>query len=130
MMRSAQLKDCLESPNLWFDKAAVSQLKTDMEMAEQHLKSAREQKDAIEQTNSSYKSMYSSAQALVHSIGYKTAGFRCLMVVLEDYFVKKAMLDPSHVDNLKRAQQILGAPAENVQNAEAFLNAAKQVLKI
>lgn len=130
MMRSAQLADCLASPNLWFDATARSLTKTDIEHAEQHLKAAREQKDPIEQTNASYKSMYNSAQALVHSIGYKTAGFRCLVTVLVDYFVKKALLDQVQVDNLKRAQQILGVPAENVQNAETFLNAAKTVLKI
>ena len=127
MMRSEDLCYCLESPYLWYDKTAVALIPKDLESAEKILKEAPDQKD-IEMLNKSYQAMYCATMALLHSIGYKVVGFRCLVIVLEEYFVKNGKLERSHVDNLIRAQKLLGTPQENYEAAGPYLQAVKTAL--
>ena len=87
MMRSPDLH-CLESPHLWHDPD-VNLTPKDLEKAEQLLKEAPGKKDALDQLNTAYLSMYCAAHALLHSIQYKVSGFRCLITVLETHFQKK-----------------------------------------
>jgi uncharacterized protein (UPF0332 family) len=129
MMRSAELRDCLQSPHLWYEKGVSAQVAADLEKAGELLKAAREHKDPMEQLNGAYKSMYVTSLALLHSIHYKVTGFRCLVTVLEDYFVKKGILEAAHVDKLASAQRLEGKPSENVEAADGFLAAARRILK-
>jgi hypothetical protein len=66
-------------------------------------------------------------QAILHSIQYKTTHMRCIVTVLEDYFIKNGSLDRIHLDNFLRGQRIEGTPDENFQAAEALLIAAKGI---
>jgi uncharacterized protein (UPF0332 family) len=129
MMRSSELQYCLNSPYLWFDETSNTLVTKDLEKAEQLLKESKEKKDIIDQLNTAYQSMYCAAQALLHSINYKASGFRCVITVLEEFFVKRGSLDRIHVDALVRAQKLEGTPQESIDAAEKFLGAAKQVLK-
>lgn len=129
MMRSAGLRDCLESPLLVADSAAAALTAKDLESAEKYLKEAPEKKDAIDQLNTAYQSMYCAAQALLHSAQYKASGFRCVVTVLEEFYVKKGRLDKAQVDYLVRAQKLEGPPAENITLAGAFLEAARKALR-
>ena len=129
MMRSPELQYCLDSPYLWFDEAAGTLVAKDLEKADKLLKEAPEKKDALDQMNTAYQAMYCATQALLHSINYKAAGFRCVLTVLEEFFVKKAVLDRIHVDHLLRSQKVEGTPQENIDAAGSFINAVKQVLK-
>ena len=128
MMRSAQLHHCLESSHLWFDDAANTMVPKDLEKADKLLKEAPGKKDALEQMNTAYQAMYCATMALLHSIHYKASGFRCVLTVLEDYFVKKALLDRAHVDHLLRAQKLEGTPQENIEIAAKFVDAVKKIL--
>jgi uncharacterized protein (UPF0332 family) len=128
MMRSPELNYCLESPYLWYDKTATALVPKDLESAEKILKEAPDQKDPIETLNKSYQSMYCATMALLHSIGYKASGFRCIVTVLEEYFVKNGKLEKLHVDNLIRAQKLLGTPQENYEAAGPYLQAVKGAL--
>jgi uncharacterized protein (UPF0332 family) len=128
MMRSPELSYCLESPYLWYDKTAVALVPKDLEAAEKLLKEAPDQKDQIELLNKSYQSMYCATMALLHSIGYKASGFRCVVTVLEEYFVKNGKLQRHHVDNLIRAQKLSGTPQENFEAAGPYLQAVKDAV--
>jgi uncharacterized protein (UPF0332 family) len=129
MMRSPNLEDCLNGPHLWFDEAASNLVAKDLEIADKFLVQAKEKKDPIDQLNTAYQAMYCGSQALLHSIQYKASGFRCMITVLKDYFVKNELLDRNQVDHLIRAQMLEGNPLEAIAAAEQFVIAAKEALK-
>jgi uncharacterized protein (UPF0332 family) len=129
MMRSGSLKACLEGPFLWYDETAVSLTAKDLESAEKLYKDAQEKKDPIDMLNTAYMSMYCATQALLHSIKYKSTGFRCTVSVLEEYFVKNGKLERIHVDHLLRAQKLEGTPQENVAAAGPYIEAVKGILQ-
>ena len=129
MMRSDELQHCLEGPLLWADPAAATLASKDFENAEKYLKDAREKKDAIDQLNTAYLSMFCAAQALLHSAYYKAAGFRCVVTVLDESYVKKGKLEKTQVEHLVRVQKLEGPPAENVELAAGFLEAARKALR-
>jgi uncharacterized protein (UPF0332 family) len=128
MMRSPELEYCLKSPYLWYDETAATLIPKDLENAEKLLKAVPEQKDQIEMLNKAYQSMYSATMALLHSIRYKASGFRCIVTVLEEYFVKNGKLQRIQVDNLIRAQKLLGTSQENVEAAGQYLEEVKKIL--
>ena len=127
MMRSPDLLYWVDSPHLFFDPDVLKLIPKDIEKAEKLLKEAPSKKDALEQINNAYMSMYCSMQAILHSIQYKTTHMRCIVTVLEDYFIKNGSLDRIHLDNFLRGQRIEGTPDENFQAAEALLTAAKGI---
>jgi uncharacterized protein (UPF0332 family) len=127
MMRSPDLAYWVDSPHLFFDPDVLKLVPKDLEKAEKLLKEAPSKKDALEQINHAYMSMYCSIQAILHSIQYKTTHMRCIVTVLEDYFLKNNILDRIHLDNFLRGQRIEGTPDENFQAAEALLAAAKGI---
>lgn len=128
MMRSPELEYCLKSPYLWYDEASAALVPKDLENAEKFLKAAQEQKDPIEMKNKAYQSMYCATMALLHSIKYKASGFRCIVTVLEEYFVQNGKLQRVLVDNLISAQKLLGTPQEIVDTAGPYLEEVKKIL--
>lgn len=128
MMRSPELEYCLQSPYLWYDETSATLVPKDLENSEKLLKEAQEQKDPIQMLNKAYQSMYCATMALLHSIRYKASGFRCIVTVLQEYFVQNGKLQRVHVDNLIRAQKLLGTAQENVEAAGPFLEEVKKIL--
>jgi uncharacterized protein (UPF0332 family) len=128
MMRSPELEYCLQSPYLWFDETSDKLVPKDLENAEKFLKAAQEGKDAIDMLNKSYQSMYCATMALLHSIKYKASGFRCIVTVLEEYFVQNGKLPRVQVDNLIRAQKLVGTAQENLEAAGPYLEEVKKIL--
>src|SRR5262245_13738554 len=128
MMRSPELEYCLKSPYLWYDETSEALVPKDLENAEKLLKAAQEQKDPIDMLNKSYQSMYCATMALLHSIKYKASGFRCIVTVLEEYFVQNGKLQRIQVDNLIRAQKLLGTAQENIESAGPYLEEVKKIL--
>jgi uncharacterized protein (UPF0332 family) len=129
MMRSPELQYCLDSPYLWYDETSPAMVQKDLDAAEKFLKESKDKKDAIDQLNTAYQSMFCSTQALLHSIGYKSAGFRCIVTVLEEFFLKRGILDRVHIDHLLRSQRLEGTAQENIEAADAYWNAVKSILK-
>jgi uncharacterized protein (UPF0332 family) len=129
MMRNPELSYCLDSPYLWYEESASALVTKDLESADKFLKEMKGKKDALEQVNTAYQAMYGATQALVHSIGYKATGFRCILTVLNVYFVNKGLLEQQHVDHLLKAQKIEGTPDENFAAAEAYVEAVKSIVK-
>lgn len=129
MMRSPGLQYCLTSPYLWYDQAAASLVPKDLEAADKFAAVMRTQKDMLEQINVAYQAMYCATQALIHSINYKISGFRCVVTVLEEYFVRKGALEQAQLDHLIRAQKIEGTPDENFAAAESYIAAIKAIVK-
>ena len=129
MMRNPDLEYWVESPHLFFDPDVMKLVPKDLEKAEKLWKEAPGKKDALEQINHAYMSMYCSVQALLHSIQYKTTHMRCIVTILEDYFVPKGILQQQHLDTFLRAQGIEGTPDENFQAAENWLNTIKGLVK-
>jgi uncharacterized protein (UPF0332 family) len=129
MMRSPDLVYWVESPHLFHDPDVLKLTPKDLEKAEKLWKEAPGKKDALEQINNAYMSMYCSVQALLHSIQYRTTHMRCIVTVLEDYFIKRGILQRDLLDRFLRAQAMEGNPEENFQAAEAWLNAAKDAVK-
>ena len=129
MMRSPDLEYWIESPHLFYDPDVLKLVPKDLEKAEKLWKEAPGKKDALEQINNAYMSMYCSVQGLLHSIQYKTTHMRCIVTVLEDYFLKKGILERDLLDRFLRAQAMVGTPDENFQAAEAWLNAVKGAVK-
>jgi len=128
MMRSPELQYWVDSPHLFFDPDVLKLVPKDLEKAEKFLKEAPGKKDALEQINTAYMSMYCAVQAILHSIQYKTTHMRCIVTVLEDYFIKNGILDQAHLDNFLRGQRMEGTPEENFQAAEALIAAAKGIV--
>jgi uncharacterized protein (UPF0332 family) len=128
MMRSPELEYCLQSPYLWYDESSDKLVPKDLENAEKFLKAAQEGKDPIDILNKSYQSMYCATMALLHSIRYKASGFRCIVTVLEEYFVQNGKMQRVQVDNLIRAQKMLGTAQENVDAAGPYLEEVKKIL--
>jgi uncharacterized protein (UPF0332 family) len=128
MMRSPDLTYWVESPHLFYDPDVVKGIPKELEKAEKLLKEAPGKKDALEQTNHAYMSMYCSVQALMHSIKYKTTHMRCIVTILEDFFIPKGILDKDLLDRFLRAQRMEGTPEENFQSAELWLNAVKGIV--
>ncbi len=128
MMRSPELEYCLQSPYLWYDETSATLVPKDLENAEKLLKAAPEQKDAMEMSNKAYQSMYCATMALLHSIRYKASGFRCIVTVLEEYFVRNGKLPRVQVDNLIRAQKLMGTAQENIEAAGPYLEEVKKIL--
>ncbi len=128
MMRSPELQYCLDSPYLRYDESTAALVAKDLEKAEKFLKEAPGKKDALEQMNTAYQSMYCAAHALLHSIKYRATGFRAMLTVLEDYFVKKQFLDRIHVDHLLRSQKLEGTPQETFDAAAAMIAAVKKAV--
>lgn len=48
-----------------------------------------------------YYAMYMSALSLLAQLGYKSKSHTATVVALEEFFVKKKLLDKAHLDNLK-----------------------------
>jgi uncharacterized protein (UPF0332 family) len=128
MMRTPELEYWVESPHLFFDPDVLKLVPKDLERADKLLKEAPGKKDALEQTNAAYMSMYCSVQAILHSIQYKTTHMRCIVTVLEDYFIKRGLLDKIHLENFLRTQRMEGTPEENFKAAEEFMNVAKGMI--
>jgi|GEM_PF-4263902 len=128
MMRSPDLAYWAESPHLFFDPDVLKLAPKDLEKAEKLLKEAPGKKDALEQINTAYMSMYCSMQALMHSLQYKTTHMRCIVTVLEDFFIKHGKLEQARLDAFLRSQRIEGTPEENFQAAESLLNAVKGIV--
>jgi uncharacterized protein (UPF0332 family) len=128
MMRTSDLEYWVESPHLFFDPDVLKLVPKDLEKAEKLLKEAPGRKDALEQINAAYMSMYCSVQALLHSLQYKTTHMRCIVTVLEDYFIKRGLLDRFHLENFLRGQRIEGTPQENFKAAEEILAAVKGIV--
>jgi uncharacterized protein (UPF0332 family) len=128
MMRDSDLQACLASPHLWFDDAAPNLVAKDLDSAQKYLASVKDKKDAVDQIVTSYQAMYQATQALLHSIRYKASGFRAVVTVLEDYFIKNGILDRVHLDHLLRGQKLAGTPQENLEAAEAYLAAVNKAL--
>ncbi|MCI0414645.1 hypothetical protein L0222_17850 [bacterium] len=128
MMRSSDLGYWVESPHLFYDPDVLKLIPKDLEKAEKQLKDAPGKKDALEQVNTAYMSMYNSVQALMHSIQYKTTHMRCIVTVLEDYFIKHGILERDLLNRFLRSQKIEGTPEENFQSAEAWFNAVKGIV--
>lgn len=128
MMRGSDLSASLNSGHLRFDEAAGALVAKDLESAQKYLASVKEKKDAIDQIVTSYQAMYQATMALLHSINYKATGFRQIVTTLEEYFVKKGILEKTHVEHLLRGQKVEGTPQENAEAAEAYLAAVKKAL--
>ncbi len=128
MMRSPDLTYWVDSPHLFFDPDVLKLVPKDLEKAEKLWKEAPGKKDALEQINHAYMSMYCSVQALLHSIQYKTTHMRCIVTILEEFFIQKGMLDRDLLDRFLRSQRIEGSPEENFQAAEAWLNQVKSTV--
>jgi len=128
MMRAPDLQYWVESPHLSLDPDVLKLLPKDLEKADRFHKEAPGKKDALEQINTAYMSMYCSVQALLHSIQYKTTHMRCIVTILEESFIKKGILDKIHLEHFLRGQRMEGAPEENFQAAEAFLAAVKGIV--
>jgi uncharacterized protein (UPF0332 family) len=128
MMRSPELEYCLQSPYLWYDETSDKLVPKDLENAEKFLKAAQEGKDPIDILNKSYQTMYCATMALLHSIRYKASGFRCIVTVLEEYFVQNGKMQRLQVDNLIRAQKLIGTSQENLEAAGPYLEEVKKIL--
>jgi hypothetical protein len=128
MMRSSSLEYFLESPFLWFDQTANALVVKDLEKAEKLLKEAPAKKDALEQINTAYQSMYAATQALLHSINYKSTHFRCIVTILEDHFIRQGLFNQIQLDHLLRGQKMEGTAQENFEAAEAYIAAVKKAV--
>lgn len=128
MMRSPNLEFFLETPFLWFDQTANTLVAKDLEKAEKLLNESKGKKDALDQINTAYQSMYAATQALLHSINYKSTHFRAIVTVLEDHFIRQGILEKQHLDSLLRGQKMERTPQENFDAAEAYIQAVKKAV--
>lgn len=85
-------------------------------------------------------SMFHSARALLFSKGYREKSHYCLFIALNDLLVKEGKLDVEYIEAFRNAMTLRenadyrtrfsksGAEAV-IENAEAFLNTARKIIK-
>ena len=111
------LQKCLDSPYLFEDKEAPTQIGTLLAKAGDRLEAAANiqntgQGDPADVSFLSYEAMFCCLRALVYQKGYREAGLRCLMLACEGLYVRTGLLDVSHIHAFERAQGLKLPPAE------------------
>lgn len=111
----------LASPYLWEEKGATGLVAEDLTKAKKWLDEVAAKTDGSDKILMAYQCMYKCADALVHAKGYKQANFRCLLIALTELYVRPGKLGKEDLDLLVKAQELLGAPAESIAAAQAWL---------
>lgn len=122
MATLSDFQRCLESPYLARDPAATHLVPGDLEKAKKWLGEATARTDPADKVLMAYQSMYKSAEALLHAKEYKTVNFRCLLIALEElYAQRQELIDGTALEQLVKAQELLGTVDENLAAAENWL---------
>ncbi len=131
MMPGSDFKDCLDTPHLAKDAAAAAGVSANLAQAQELFQTATDRMkdgwDGADITLLCYRSMYSAAKALVQSEGYRCTNFRCLIVALQELFVRPKRIDQDLVGRLVAAQEVTGEAAVNLKAAENFIAKAKEL---
>ncbi|WP_422930279.1 HEPN domain-containing protein [Singulisphaera sp. PoT] len=127
------LQKCLESPYLFKDEAAPARIPTLLTKAADRLEAAANlvkggQKESADVAFLCYESMFSCLRALVYQRGYREAGFRCLLLACEAFYVREGMLEAEHVHAIEKVQALKTTPDESLMLASAFIRKTLEIL--
>jgi len=127
------LEKCLDSPYLFKDDEAPSQIPGLLSKAADRLEAAANiqtsgQGDPADISFLSYEAMFACLRALVYHKGYREAGLRCLMLACEGLYVRTGQLDVAHLPAFERAQGLKLPPAESLAAASAFVKRTLELL--
>ena len=137
-------KDCLANKRIFRFDAAKHLVGSEIEDAENDLKSAQEefQKSGFKwATIKGYYAMFHAARALLYSIGYREKGHYCLYLAIKEFFVKENKLDSKLAEDFNNSMILReeadyrrkfseeGASA-TIESARRFLKAAKDILHL
>ena len=127
------LQKCLESPYLFEDPEAPSQVKGLLDRADQRLEAARSvhsagQADLTDANFLAYEAMFCCLRALVYAKGYREAGLRCLMLACEYLYVRNEQLDISHLHAFERVQGLKLPPARTLEAAVNFVRRTHELV--
>ena len=124
---------CLDSPYLFEDADAKTQVGTLLAKAGDRLEAAANikntgQGDPADIGFLSYEAMFCCLRALVYDKGYREAGLRCLMLACEHLYVHSGQLDVAHIHAFERSQGLKLPPDEALAAASAFVKRTLEIL--
>lgn len=126
------LQKCLDSPYLFLDGDAPKRIGGLLTKAGDRLEAAANLQanagDGADVSFLSYEAMFCCLRALVYAKGYREAGLRCLMLAVENLYVRTGQLDASHVNAFERAQALRLPPADALAAASAFVKRTLELL--
>jgi hypothetical protein len=124
---------CLESPYLFQDQEAKTQVGSLLSKAGDRLEAAANikntgQGDPADIGFLSYEAMFCCLRALVYDKGYREAGLRCLMLACENLYVRPGLLGVEHIHAFERAQGLKLPPDEALAAASSFVKRTLELL--
>lgn len=140
---SAQFRECLKTRKIVKIEVDKEMIKKEIEQAEYDLEKATNSLKAGDfkwATIQVYYSMFHSARALIFSKAYREKSHRCLLIALEELFVRQNLLERETLETFREAMDLReeadygatyseeGATA-TMKNARKFLEKTKQILK-
>ena len=139
-----EFEKCLKNKKIISSSGIRAETKSEFKAAVEDLKDAKalfRQKRFKYATIAGYYSLFHFARALLYSKGYREKSHYCLRVAIAELFVKEKVLDFDFLDFFDEAIGLReAADYENVfskdgakraiKNAEKFLSAVKEILKI
>ena len=121
---------CLDSPYLFRDSEAPSQVLGLLAQADDQLAAARDllespKPDPTDVGTLAYQAMFAAVRALVYARGYREAGLKCLVLACEGLYVRPGLLDGGELVAFERVQGFKLPAAEAVAAASTLLGKAK-----
>lgn len=140
---SKEFEECLQKGKLRDFPAGKRLSEKELKSADGDLIEAKESyknKKFKWATIQGYYSMFHTARALVYSQGVRERSHYCLIVALKEFFVSKKLLSPKIAEMLQHGKTLReGADyysqwseegaKQLIENADTFLNKAKQMLE-
>ena len=129
------LQKCLDSPYLFTDAEAPDRVAGLLLLARQRLDAANQihsggQGDAADVGSLGYEAMFAAIRALVYAKGYREVGLKCLVLAVEQLYVRPGLLDVALIHAFERAQGLRLAPAELLQAAGALVVRAEGLVGV
>ncbi|MBU0571216.1 MAG: HEPN domain-containing protein [Candidatus Omnitrophica bacterium] len=136
-------KDCIDRKRIIRFPEAKHLVNDEIKDSMEDLESAHEEfsKEGFKwATIKGYYSIFHSARALLHSVGYRERGHFCLYLAMKELFVKEGKMEAEVAEDLKNSMGLRedadygrkfskkGANA-TIKAAERFLSTAESILK-
>lgn len=140
---SSEFQRCIDDHKLKPFKATKQMIEKELESAGYDLKRAQEslnEGDAKWSTVQSYYAIFHSARALLFNRGYRERSHRCLLIALQELYVRTGELPPEYIDIFRLAMDLREdadygfiydkeSAYDLLQNAKKFNNYVLKYLK-
>lgn len=126
----AALERCLRSPYLTKDERKRTEAQGELAVARDLYAQAEQSFQAEDEATGlkqAWGAIFRAARGLVYAAGYDVDSLRCLEVVLEAHYVGRG-LTMEEINELRKAQELLGPADVALARARAFMDKAATLL--